>query len=235
MTPDTIRVIHDDGHLLAVDKPAGVASQGWDSNGSTVEQSVRTYLDPIDPSRPYLGTVHRLDRPVTGVMLWAKTPKAARRLAEQFAGRSVEKTYYAVVFGRVVPPEGIWDDWLCEEDTGLGVVQVCRPGTPRARQALTHFQVIRSLVNFEADCSLLRLSPRTGRTHQLRVQAASRGWPIVGDRRYGSTHHFGPGIALHARAIDFSHPTTQERTRLMAEWPETWRERGWVDGLTLTN
>ncbi len=120
-----IDVLYQDAHLIAVSKPAGWLSQGWKGGEISLEDRLRRQISPHDPANVYLGAVHRLDRPVSGVMLWALTSKAARRLSAQFAARNVQKRYWAIVEGTPpdVPPH--WLDWLCEEDTGLGRVQVC--------------------------------------------------------------------------------------------------------------
>lgn len=219
-----LTILFEDAHCLATAKPAGLLTQGVARGEPTLEQAVRRHLRPDDPGAAYVGTVHRLDRPVSGVVLWARTPKAARRLAEQFAGREARKEYWAVVAGRPERPEGVWEDWLCTEDTGLGVVQVCRPGTPRARQARTRFR--REDAPLADGRTWLRLWPETGRTHQLRVQAASRGLPIVGDRAYGSTATFAEGIALHARSLTIRHPVLDRPITFEAPLPAAWAGLG---------
>jgi 23S rRNA pseudouridine1911/1915/1917 synthase len=218
-------VLYEDAHCLAVAKPAGMLTQGPAAGETSLEAEVRRSLRPDDPGAVYLGTVHRLDRPVSGVVLWAKTPKAARRLADQFASRRVRKEYWAVVEGQPPAPAGLWDDWLCLDDTGLGVAQLCHPQTPRARRALTRYELA-AAVRVPAGCSWLRLWPATGRTHQLRVQTAARGWPVVGDRAYGASRPFPAGIALHARSLTFAHPTLQRPITVEAALPESWLMAG---------
>src|SRR5262245_64047846 len=131
----SLAILHEDEHCLAVDKPAGMLTQGTRAGELSLEMAVRHYLAPDAPASVYVGTVHRLDRPVSGVVLWAKTPKAARRLSQQFAHRRARKQYWAIVAGRPPVAEGVWEDWLCLDDTGLGRVQICAPGTPRAQRA----------------------------------------------------------------------------------------------------
>jgi 23S rRNA pseudouridine1911/1915/1917 synthase len=229
--PDDLRILFQDHHLLVVDKPAGVLTQGRDAaaESPSLERMIRRHLSPRDEAGVYLATVHRLDRPVSGVILWALTPKAARRVADQFAAREIAKEYWAIVAGSPTPPEGFWDDWLCEEDTGVSRVQVCREGTPRARQAITRYRTEPSPGLAEGH-SWLRLWPRTGRTHQLRVQAAARGLPIVGDALYGSTTEFDPGIALHARSLTLRHPTLGSELTVETAPPGSWAARGFVVG-----
>lgn len=219
-------VLFEDAHCLAVSKPCGVLTQGVSSGEPTLEGAVRRHVRPDDPASAYLGTVHRLDRPVSGVVLWAKTPKAARRLADQFARREAHKEYWAIVAGAPKSDQGRWDDWLClDEATGLGRVQVCSRQAPRARQALARFRAGRA-ERLPPDCSWLRLWPETGRTHQLRVQAASRGLPILGDRAYGSAASFPRGIALHARALTVHHPVLGHPATFTAPLPAAWSEHG---------
>lgn len=220
--PGSLRILYEDEHCLGVAKPAGLPTQ--DRFGPSLETAIRAYLAPEDPGGVYLGTVHRLDRPVSGAILWAKTPKAARRLASQFAERLASKLYWALVDGRPAVDSGLWEDWLCEEDTGVGRVQICRPGTPRSRLARTRFALPGPLAGFvlPPGATWLALRPETGRTHQLRVQSAGRGMPIWGDPTYGSTRAFPSGIALHSRSVVLEHPITGKPLAVEAPLPESW-------------
>ncbi len=219
-------ILMEDPHLLVVVKPAGMLTQGRPREGMSLEGWIRSYLNPSSPDTPYLGVIHRLDRPVSGVMVWAKTLKAARRLHQQFADRVIEKEYWAIVSGLPEPSEGIWDDWLFEENTGLGPnVQVCAPETPRARHAITRYRRGEPL-ELPPGCSWIRLWPTTGRTHQLRVQAGSRGIAVLGDSTYGSNQPFPEGIALHARALRFQHPTLHSTVGFQGALPPIWNESG---------
>ena len=222
---DPLAILFEDAHLLAVSKPAGVLTQGRPGGEPALEEAVRRHLDPEAPAACYLGTVHRLDRPVSGVLVWAKTPKAARRLAEQFAGREARKRYWAIVAGTPATPEGTWEDWLCVEDTGLGRVQVCSRLAPRALRAVTRYRTAAARL-LPPGAAWLELWPETGRTHQLRVQAAARGLPIWGDRDYGSAQTFPRGIALHARALTIRHPIQQRPMTFEAPLPEHWPAEG---------
>ncbi len=215
--PVDLEVLHEDPHLLVVNKASGMASHGW--GALSLEWAVRRHIGPEDPGAAYVGAVHRLDRPVTGVSVWAKTTKAARRLADQFAARQARKVYWALVEGQPKTASGRWEDWLCEEDTGVGRVQVCRAGTPRARWAVTEFTL---RPGPGPDLTWLELRPETGRTHQLRVQASSRGLPVWGDARYGSTRAFPKGIALHARSLTLVHPSTRAVMTFTAPLPPSW-------------
>lgn len=227
-----LSILYEDAHLLAVDKPAGLSTQAPPIAGPTLETAVRAYLRPDDPASAYVGLVHRLDRPVSGVILFAKTPRDAKRLSSQFANRVANKEYWAVVEGRPTWPPGdvvTWEDWLCREDTGLGRVQTCSPGTPRAQAARTRVGLGPAApgTRLPEACAWLRLRPETGRMHQLRVQAASRGLPILGDRVYGSTRPSLDGsIALHARSLTVRHPSLDRPITFRAPIPDAWAGHG---------
>lgn len=233
MDPTADWILFEDEHLIVVDKPAGLASQGRRGEDS-VEERIRLRLRPDDPGRAILGMPQRLDRPVSGVLVLAKTTKAARRLAERFAARTVLKEYWAVVEGDVEPSEGTWDDWLLEgRRSSLGPSRTVAEGTPGARRAFTRYQR-EHIDSSKAISSWLRLWPETGRRHQLRSQASSRGFAIVGDRAYGSSREFGSGsesaIALHARRLSFEHPTLFKPLTIVAEPPRAWIESGFAAG-----
>jgi 23S rRNA pseudouridine1911/1915/1917 synthase len=169
------------------------------------------------PGAVFLGVVHRLDRPVSGVVLFARTSKAAARLSEQFRERSVEKIYRAIVEG--VPPErdAVLQDWLWK-DPGRNVTQIVREGTPGAQQAALAIRRLKT----NGTRSLVEVKPVTGRSHQIRVQLASRGWPILGDAKYGSEVRLDGSIALHAYSLTFRHPTKGEEVTVVAEVPKAW-------------
>jgi 23S rRNA pseudouridine1911/1915/1917 synthase len=237
------RLVFEDEHCLAVVKPAGQFSQGsWAPPGEqTLEQEVREYLNAADPSAVYLGIVHRLDRPVSGILIWAKTAKSARRISQQFEKRIVEKEYWGIVqdVREKAHPEregagliagaagdGIWIDWLTSAGVA-GVVRAVAAGSEPARQAITRFCVAKAS-SLAPGLLWLRLWPETGRTHQLRVQAARRGLPILGDTNYGAFRPFPHGIALHARLLRLRHPILGTPLELTAPLPATWAEQGIV-------
>lgn len=233
-----LHVLFEDEHCLGLFKPAGQLTQGnWAPPGeTTLEQDVRRYLDPESPETAYVGIVHRLDRPVSGVLLWAKTSRAARRLATQFEKRRTVKEYWAIVEdsgARAIPespsplpPIGdVWEDWLTPTTDASGVIHIVAEGTPRARQARTRVAVDAS-ARLPEGLRWLRLWPETGRTHQLRVQTASRGTPILGDVLYGARSAFAAGIALHAWSLQARHPSSSRPLILTAPPPPSWRKRG---------
>jgi 23S rRNA pseudouridine1911/1915/1917 synthase len=223
-TDEPLAILWDDPHLLAVIKPAGLLTQGIAGGEPTLEDAIRRYLQPDEPGSAYLGTVHRLDRQVSGVIVWARTPKAARRVADQFARREAKKEYWAVVAGGLASGEERWDDWLGPVDAS-GVARVVTEGSPRARRAIARARPIPG-ARCPTGMAFLGLEPETGRTHQLRAQAAARRMPIVGDSAYGSTFAFPRGIALHARRLTFAHPVSRRAVTLVAPLPEAWASAG---------
>jgi 23S rRNA pseudouridine1911/1915/1917 synthase len=224
-----LEVLYEDNHCLAVAKPAPLLTQGVPAGVPTLEASAKAYLKARYGKKGsvYLGIPHRLDRPVSGVVLFARNTKAARRLAEQFQSRQVRKVYWAAVEGK--PPEdGVWEDWLLKvQDEARSLVAA--PDTPSARHAVLRFRSLRRAT----DAALLEIEPQTGRMHQIRVQAAARGWPVLGDVLYGSARPFGPPaelprdriIALHARSLTFLHPIRYEPLTVTASLPELWRQQ----------
>jgi 23S rRNA pseudouridine1911/1915/1917 synthase len=221
-------VLWEDPHGLAVAKPAGIPTQVTrvGSVETTLEGLVRSYLRPGDPASLYLGTVHRLDRPVSGVILWAKTPRAARRWAGQFARREVRKEYWAIVEGDTsgLGEAGRWDDWLIPPDA-RGRSRVVPSDIPGASRASTSYEVVRGR-GIPEGLAWLKLRPESGRTHQLRAQAAARGTPIVGDATYGASRSFPVGIALHARSLTVEHPIRRQPLTVEAPLPDSWG--GWL-------
>lgn len=225
---DSLVILFEDNHCLAVAKPAGLLTQGVPPGIPTLEAMVKSYLKTRynKAGNVYLGIPHRLDRPVSGVVLFARSSKAAARLAEQFRERQVRKIYWALVEGDVQPEEGTWDDWLLKVQDEA-VARVVSADTPGAREARLRYRVLER----PSGCSLLEIEPETGRMHQIRVQAAARGWPVRGDVLYGAKMPFGTlaelprdrVIALHARSLTFLHPIRYEPVTVTAELPEDWR------------
>jgi 23S rRNA pseudouridine1911/1915/1917 synthase len=220
-----LEILFEDNHCIAVAKPAGMPSTHYDGSEETVDRQVKAYLKQkhAKPGDVFLGIVHRLDKPTSGVLLFARTSKAAARIAEQFREGGVDKTYWAVVEGQMKSVDGTLEDWLWKDDMA-GHVSVVHPGAAGAKHSLVHYHV-----RGDRDgLSWLELRPQTGRTHQLRVQLSSRRHPIIGDFKYGSEIAFPAGIALHARSLSFLHPTRHETITLTAELPMSWRRFPWI-------
>jgi 23S rRNA pseudouridine1911/1915/1917 synthase len=217
-----LEILYEDNHCLAVAKPPGVPSTHFDGRTETVDRAVKAYLKDKyqKPGNVFLGVVHRLDKPVSGVLLFARTSKAAARLSEQFREGTVEKIYWAIVEGEVRQEAGSLEDWL-RKDEDVGRVHVVPPQTTGAKQALLHYQRRAT----HGGLTWLEVRPQTGRTHQLRVQLAHHGYPVYGDAKYGAVHTFGNGIGLHARSLTFLHPVRYEPVTVTAEVPRPWRGR----------
>jgi 23S rRNA pseudouridine1911/1915/1917 synthase len=212
-------VLYEDNHLLVVVKPPGIPTQGAPGKTDSVVTLARRYLQQKyrKPGKAYLGVVSRLDAPVSGVVVLARTSKAARRLSEQFRLRKVRKRYWALVEGVPRPANGECIDWL-EHDERHRRVRVVEPGTPRGQEARLSYRCLKT----RSGISLLEVELQTGRKHQIRAQLARRGWPIVGDRHYGSRRPFVGGIALHARSLTLIHPTRGESVEFVAPVPGGW-------------
>jgi 23S rRNA pseudouridine1911/1915/1917 synthase len=229
-----LAVLYEDNHCLVVAKPAGLLTQGVPPGIPTLEAMAKDYLKHKygKLGRVYLGIPHRLDRPVSGVVLFARSTKAAQRLAEQFRLRRVRKIYVGAVEGDVQPDEGTWEDWLLKVQDESRAEPVTAE-TPGARLARLHYRRLQSI----PDGSVLEIELETGRMHQIRVQTAARGQPIRGDYLYGARLPFGPPadlprdrvIALHARSLTFLHPIKYEPITVAAPFPAYWDELGIVE------
>jgi 23S rRNA pseudouridine1911/1915/1917 synthase len=231
VNPLAIEILCEDGPLLAVNKPAGLLTQGIAGLADSAEAQVKAYLKARydKPGNVYLGIPHRLDRPVSGVLVVAKNSKAAARMAEQFRERTVRKWYLAAVEGTPGESSGWLVDWLLK-DAAAAHVTVATETTPAAKRAELSYEIV-DTVNGR---SLLRIELHTGRMHQIRVQLASRGWPIIGDGKYGAATRFPdaaseltPGvaesaIALHAAELELKHPVRYDVVRLKAPVPDCW-------------
>jgi 23S rRNA pseudouridine1911/1915/1917 synthase len=217
-----LEILYEDNHCIAVYKPAGAITTHYDGREETLDRQVKEYLRQKyhKPGNVFLGVVHRLDRVVSGVLLFARTSKAAARLSQQFREGNVEKIYWSVVEGDIQKTAGSLEDWLLR-NREIGRVEVVEPRTRGSRQALLHF----TRKAHHDGLTWLELRPQTGRTHQLRVQLAHHDHPIYGDAKYGSVRTFGKSIALHARALTFLHPVRYEPITLTAELPRNWRGR----------
>ncbi len=213
-------VLYEDNHLLVVNKPAMLPTMGVADDVPSLLSVAKEYLRRKynKPGNVYLGIVSRLDAPVTGVVLLARTSKAAGRLSEQFRDRDVEKLYWAVVEGQIAPGEGRLVDFL-RKDERHRKMHVTNSSAPDAQRAELTYRVLKS----EPDQSLLEVRLLTGRKHQIRLQLSHAGMPIVGDRKYGSTRRFASGIALHSRKLAITHPVSKMQLEIEAPLPKSWQ------------
>jgi 23S rRNA pseudouridine1911/1915/1917 synthase len=248
MMPD-LQVLYEDNHLLAVNKPAGLPTMGVPAGTPTLLALARQYVKAKyqKPGNVYLGVMSRLDAPVTGVLLLARTSKAARRLTEQFRAHANEKVYWALVEGVVEEAAGDLIDWL-QQDNHHRRMHIVGPNLAGAKQARLSYRRlsthrcgevrigfararrgIRRLPIGQSATqafSLLEVELRTGRKHQIRLQLAHAGHPVVGDRKYGSQYQFPVGIALHSRRLVLTHPVRGESLALEAPLPDAWTRFG---------
>lgn len=201
-----LRVLYEDNHVIAVVKPARVPIQGDISGDSSLLELVKAYLKAKyeKPGNVFLGLVHRLDRPVSGVVVFAKTSKAASRLSESFRTRDVEKVYQAWVEGSV-KGQGQLKHFLKSEEGRP--VEVRANSFEGAKEAILNYRVLET----GSEKSLLEITLLTGRKHQIRAQLGIIGHAILGDKKYGSKFKFREGeIALTAVRLKFPHPTKEE-------------------------
>jgi RluA family pseudouridine synthase len=227
-----LEILYDNGPCLVVNKPAGVLTQapaGIDS----LEVQVKHFYRQREHKEGniYLGLPHRLDRPVSGAIVFARHVRAAQRLATQFENRTVTKMYWAVVEGSVSDAEGTWTDHLHKRH-GMAQSIVVPADDARGKIAILHYRVVARLTVTGGSATWLEIQLDTGRTHQIRVQCASRGHAVIGDAQYGAKLPFGEqsdderlrGIALHARQLGFNHPMTREPVNIVAPLPTSWTE-----------
>ena len=228
-------ILYEEGPCLAINKPAGLLTQAphW---VDSLERRIKKYLCETEgrPENGYLGIPHRLDRPVSGVILFGKHSRAAHRLSKQFEKREVQKRYWAIVAGTVEPSTGTWIDFMRKiPDVPQG--EIIPEDHPDARKGILHYTVLRPLTWQNApatpiQATLLEIELETGRMHQIRLQSSIRNHPILGDAMYGSTIPFGEqfednrcrSIALHATSISFCDPMTRQPVTLHAPLPEPW-------------
>jgi 23S rRNA pseudouridine1911/1915/1917 synthase len=217
-TKPGLHVLYEDNHCIAVVKPAGLLTIGDRTGDLSLVDLVRDDLRNRyqKPGNVFVGVVHRLDRPVAGVVLFARTSKAAARLSEQFRSGRVRKVYQALVEGRVATADGTLVDRLVK-DREKNVVRRVSKAVPQSRESSLTFRRLRTLPGL----TLLEIEPKTGRSHQIRIQLAAAGHPIMGDRKYGSRQSFPEGIALRAVRLTFEHPVRKIpiTVEAVAHWP----------------
>jgi 23S rRNA pseudouridine1911/1915/1917 synthase len=216
-----VTVLFEDNHLLAVMKPAGLLVQGDRSGDATLLDWAKGYLKEkyAKPGNVYVGLVHRLDRNVSGVVLLARTSKAASRLSACFRENTVTKTYLAVVHGVPASERGELVSWLGSAGDRHGVTRAERAAFPGGRESVLRYRRLAAA----GSRSLLEIQPVTGRRHQIRAQLALIGHPLLGDVKYGATERLAARrIALHAGKLEVAHPVGNRLMVLEAPVPPDW-------------
>ncbi len=218
------QILYEDNHLLVVNKLAGQLSQGDETGDPSLADDLKVYIKEKynKPGEVFLGVVHRLDRPTSGVILYARTSKALVRLNEMLRERTVKKTYWALVANRPQQEDATLKHWLLKQGSNNTSV-VVSPKHKLGKEATLHYTLIKSL----KERHLLEVNLETGRHHQIRVQLNSIGSPIVGDLKYGyRTANADKSICLHARRIEFIHPVQKTKMTFTAPLPklDVWRE-----------
>jgi 23S rRNA pseudouridine1911/1915/1917 synthase len=219
-------ILYEDNHIIVLVKPVGLATQADDSGDLDLLTEIKSYRRKNEnkPGEVFVGLVHRLDRMVGGVMVFAKTSKAAGRLSEQVRSRNMRKQYLAVVRSDQLPG-GVMEDYLLK-DAATNTSRAVHPSNPAAKYAKLKYHV----VSAKDGLNLVSIELETGRSHQIRVQFASRGWPLVGDVKYGIEKGGTEGPALWSYAIGIEHPTTKEKLEFAelpsnrAPWSLFWDE-----------
>jgi len=211
-----MEILYEDNHVIALRKPPGLATMGLPEGTETLFTQTKAYIKEkyAKPGEVYLGVVSRLDVPVSGIVLFARTSKAAARINEQFREHTVEKIYAALVEGSIFPDEAECVDQLYNDRRHC---KVWLSQFDKGKESKLRYRKLRQV----GQCSLIEIHLFTGRKHQIRAQLAGRGFPIRGDFKYGAKMSFPDGIALHAWKLCFSHPTTKERIELIAPLPKT--------------
>ena len=219
--PPKLHVLYEDNHLLVVNKPAGIATMGTASGTASMVTLAKEYLKRQykKPGNVYLGVVSRLDSLVSGVLVFARTSKAAARLSEQFRERATKKVYWTIVSGVPQPKKGELVHWMSKDESRQRMVASTKK-TADTQEARLKYQTLREF----STGTLLEVELLTGRKHQIRVQLAAAGHPILGDRKYGSSESFPAGIALHARILTIEHPTLKKGMIFNAGLPKGWEK-----------
>jgi 23S rRNA pseudouridine1911/1915/1917 synthase len=211
------RILYEDNHLIVVNKPAGILVQGDETGDQTLSDFVKQYLKNKyqKPGAVFLGVVHRIDRPVSGVVVLARTSKALSRMNERFRTRDVEKTYLAIVEGKPENSSATLVHWLRKNESANKVTVFKRETSDALRCELSY----KNLCN-KNNLALLEVKPVTGRSHQIRAQLSAMGCPIYGDLKYGSENTMSDqSICLHAFRLTFQHPVSLQLVEYKAPPP----------------
>ena len=213
-----MQIIFEDNHLLVINKDAGVLVQGDKTGDTPLSDLAKAYVKEKyqKPGEVFMGVIHRIDRPVSGLVLMARTSKALERMNEQFKNREIEKKYLAVVRNKPAANAGNLVHWLIKNPE-TNVTKAYEKEVPNSMRSELNYKLIGELDGFY----LLEVNPITGRPHQIRVQLASMNCPIVGDNKYGYPRgNKDKSICLHAHSVKFMHPVKKEEMQLFAALPQ---------------
>ncbi len=223
MEQNKLKVIYEDNHIIVVEKKPNIPSQSDKTEDIDMLTIIKEYLKEKykKPGNVYLGLIHRLDRPVGGVMVFAKTSKAASRLSEEVRNKTFKKEYLVVVDGKLEKEEDTLEDYLLKNEKN-NLSKVVKEGTKNSKYACLNYKVLK--YNKEINLSVLKINLQTGRHHQIRVQLSSRNHSIYGDQKYG-TRGRGKQIALWAYSLEIIHPVTKEKMvfKSLPEINGTWK------------
>lgn len=211
-----INIIYEDNHVLVVEKPINIPSQKDSSNDEDLLTILKDYLKKKynKPGDTYLGLVHRLDRPAGGLMVFAKTSKAAERLTNEMKDRNIKKIYNAVIEGDLKDSDTFIDYLVKDEKTNMSKVTDKNNG----KEAILHYKVLKKIGNL----NLVEINLETGRPHQIRIQFASRNLPLLGDQKYNKKAIKHSQLALYSVALSFVHPVTKEALSFKLDLPNTY-------------
>jgi len=218
------QIIYEDNHLLVINKKVGQLVQGDKTGDESLLDSIKNFIKIRDnkPGNVFLGLVHRIDRPTSGLVIYAKTSKALSRLTQMVKNREIKKTYWAVVAKEMIPQSQRLVHYLKKNEKNNKAIIFTKP-TEGAKEAILTYNIVKSLDNY----LLLEIDLETGRHHQIRAQLSKNGTPIKGDLKYGSPRsNPDGGIHLHARKLEFIHPVTKENIEITAPVPQNdaiWR------------
>lgn len=212
-----IEVLYEDNHFIAVNKPAGVLVHSDETGDETLVDAIKEYIK-VEYNKPgdvFLGVIHRIDRPVSGVVLFARTSKGLTRMNKLFQERKVDKSYLAIVNKKPEPLEGKIESYL-SKDTKKNKAHVHTSAKKGGKLSTTKYSLLAGLNGYY----FLEVEPVTGRPHQIRVHLAHAGMPIVGDLKYGYSRPLeNKSICLHCQSLSFVHPVTQKHIKLTADMP----------------
>ena len=212
------QILYEDNHILIINKNVGQLVQGDKTGDKSLLELLKSFMKERDqkPGNVFLGLVHRIDRPTSGLVIYAKTSKALSRLTQMVKNREIKKTYWAIVPKEIIPQSQTLTHYLKKNEKNNKAI-VYNKETDGAKKAILNYQIIKTLDNY----MLLEIDLQTGRHHQIRAQLSKIGVPIKGDLKYGAPRsNPDGGISLHARSLEFIHPVSKEQIKITAPTPK---------------